>query len=198
MARLKKASSQQYSNAERQKINTGFRSLIEEILRRSMEYRKAQWSLLRKLNHTRDGSNVPNIPKLVRQQLVKAGFTRKEVDCLSPGEVLEELRARGDVERADKQQTSEVRAGPFGLMIDDDRRTAAREGKKKDLCSSPLDWHIFTVARRVAPEQFTMEQMKDGYPGDFSRGAYDTAQRHLNDSLKTIGLRISRRRLQPL
>ena len=86
----------------------------------------------------------------------------------------------------------------YGITLDERNRLVSREGYDRvvDLSSSPVGWHILSLAVRVAPHRFILNDLESGYPGEWD--ARSTATNDLNHRLKTLTIRVFKRALQPL
>ncbi len=107
-----------------------------------------------------------------------------------------ESEARPGGEDASKKTDPKEKAGVFDLLVDENERSIRRlrYDKAVDLSGSPIRWHIFNVAYSAAPEQATLDDLKDDYPGEWD--AHRNAVSELNDELKKIGIRVHNRTLQ--
>ena len=108
----------------------------------------------------------------------------------------EELEARPADEGASKKTDPKEKAGVLDLLVDENKRSIRRlrYDKAVDLSGALVRWHIFSVAYSAAPEQATLDDLKDDYPGEWD--ARRNAVSELNGELKKIGIRVHNRTLQ--
>ena len=65
--------------------------------------------------------------------------------------------------------------------------------KEVDLSRSSIRWHYFKVVFDAAPEQATLDSLREDYPGEWD--ARRVAVNDLNKELEKLGVKIAYRRL---
>ena len=98
-----------------------------------------------------------------------------------------EAQANGDDEIIGPHE----QRGPFGVIVDLEKRTVRRKGRRPiELESAGIQYHIFRVVFEARGEAADTEMLRNGYPGEWD--ARYAACNALNKSLKSLGISVKR------
>jgi hypothetical protein len=103
-------------------------------------------------------------------------------------------------DEASDSETGNEKTGVYGLIVDRKERTIQRKGCNKtvSLAARPVLWHVFRVLFDAGGAQVTIDQLLNGYPGDWNGNARNQVYRELCKLLKRLGVTVRNRRLVPL